>query len=165
MTKKSAPKTNYTKRTATPQIAKDHNGNSLLLCPFCTPPHTLHPSIPSPCGTILVLTAEQVVYKAKYNKKMVCVKCKQGGGEMVRFQGALIHTHNCAPGVMTMTVPPKYSKAAKFVHGMKSPFLKSMLEKYLGRTMPVEEVTPDGSRTGVVLGHFFLKDDDHAKRT
>jgi len=164
MTKKTEPKPNFTKRVGNPTIAKDEQGNAMLLCPFCTPTHTLHPQVPSPCGTQLILTAEQVVFKAKYIKGMVCVKCKKPGGEMVRFQNAYVHTHDCAPGVMTMTIPPTYSKAAAVVHKIKVPFVKDLIERYTGKAMQVDEVTGAGERTGTVLGYFFHKDVSHAKR-
>lgn len=102
----------------------------------------------------------QTVYRAKYNDKMVCVKCAKGGGEMVRFLEALIHIPDCMPGVATLVDPPPFSKFAKFVHA--SGKLKPLFEYFAGVATPIEEVMPDGKRTGVTLGYFF-KRMTHAK--
>jgi len=152
--KTKTQKSPYTLRSGIPTIKKDKDGNAVLLCPFCKPTHTLHPDIPSACGTKLILTAEQAVFRAKFNKKMICAKCHNGGGEMVIYQGGYIHTHDCAPGVMTMTVPPEFSDFAKHVYGFPE-WIKKRVQRYTGVAVPVEEILPNGTRTGVVLGYFF----------
>lgn len=108
------------------------------------------------CGTRLEVRAVQVVFRAKYQKDMICVKCGQGGGDMVRFQNAFIHADDCMPGVATFTEPPKYSKVAKLLYNFPA-FIKSIIEKKYGKIMPVDEVNPQGERTGVVLGYFFYE--------
>lgn len=116
----NVPRNPMTTRERVPIISKDDKGNALLLCPFCTPPHPINPESPAICGTILQVRALQTIYKAKkYDPKTVCVKCQKGGGEMVLFQGALIHTHDCMPGVVALSSPPKYSNFAKYVYGLK----------------------------------------------
>jgi len=112
------------------------------------------PDKPAACGTLLVLTAEQTVYKAKYDKRFICAKCHQGGGEMVIYQGGFIHTHDCAPGVMTMTEPPQFSRLAGVVYKLPER-IKKIIQRYTGNAMPVEEILPNGTRTGVTLGYFF----------
>ena len=166
--KKTSVKSPTTKRVAVPRMVKDENGNAILLCPFCKPTHPLNPSMPALCGTTLVLTAEQTIIRAKYNKDIVCVKCGEGGGEMVMFQNSYIHSHDCKPGVMAMTNPPKYSKIAEKIYAIKNDFIKNFIEKFIGRAMPVEEIDTKGKKTGVILGYFFWKpkkEVTNAKRT
>ena len=153
----------YVTRTGIPQIVKGDNGSALLMCPFCNPSHPLQPSVPALCGTILVLTAEQAMFRAKYDRKMVCVKCGKGDGMMVMFQGAFIHTHDCAPGVIAMTQPPEYSKFAKYVYEIKNERLKKLVEGYTGRAVMVEEVTPEAVKTGVIFGYYFNKENKNGK--
>lgn len=146
----------FTERIGTPKATKDEKGNAVLWCPFCIPSHPLDTGGASACGTILQVRAVQIVYKSKFNKDLVCVKCQKGGGDMVHFNNAYIHTHDCMPGVATFVDPPKFSKAAALV--FKAPgWIKPRLEKILGEAKPVEEVTEDGTRTGKILGHFFWR--------
>src|SRR5512139_3341408 len=107
--KKGMSKSKITTRERVPILSKDGKGNALLLCPFCTPPHPINPQTPAVCGTILQVRALQTVYHAKNYGDEVCVKCGKGGGEMVVFQGALVHTNDCTPGVVALSTPPKYS--------------------------------------------------------
>lgn len=145
-------------RERIPILSKDGKGNALLLCPFCTPPHPINPDSPSICGTILQVRALQTIYKAKkYDKNTVCVKCQKGGGEMVLFQGALIHTHDCSPGVVALSTPPKYSLFAEWTHGLEDGPIKHYIQKRFGNAMAVEEVTPTGEKTGKIFGYFFNK--------
>jgi hypothetical protein len=154
--KKSTIKPKYTTRIEAPIAKKEKDGSAGLYCPFCKPTHKILPGMEYPCGTRIEVRAAQMVFKAKYEKNMVCAKCRKGGGEMVRFQNAFIHTHDCTPGVATFTEPPKFSKIAEALS--RSPeWLKDRVEKRFGKIMPVDEVTPDGTRTGVVLGYFFYK--------
>lgn len=158
MSHKKGSKSRISTREAVPLISKDSKGNALLLCPFCTPPHPINPDSPSTCGTILQVRALQTVYKSKkYETTNVCVKCGKSGGEMILFQGALIHMADCTPGVVALSTPPKYSTLAKFTHGLKDGSLKNILQKSFGKATPVEEVTPAGVRTGLVFGYFFNK--------
>lgn len=159
MKKKSwKPKNNVFTRERTPILSKDNKGNALLLCPYCTPAHPINPDSPSVCGTILQVRALQTVYKAKkYDPKTVCVKCKKGGGEMVLFQGALVHTHDCSPGVVALSTPPKYSILAKLTCKLKDGRLKNLIQKLYGVAVPVEEVMPNGEKTGKIFGYFWNK--------
>jgi len=155
MSKKSSFKPPVSQRTATPGMTKGADGRNVILCPFCKPAHELHPGFMEACGTRLQLSAVQQVVKAKYSGT-ICVKCGKGGGEMVRYMNAFIHTSDCSPDVMTMTEPPKFSRLAKIIY--KSPkWAKMFFEKFTGQTMPVDEVKPDGTRTGVTLGYFFMR--------
>lgn len=125
------------------------------MCPFCKDSHPISPFVPSSCGTFVEVTAVQEVVRAKYNKNIKCAKCGQGGGEMVQWQNAYIHANDCTPGVRTMAEPPKYSKLAGVIYNMQAGWIKTQLEKITGKAVPVDEVTPNGTKTGVVLGHFF----------
>lgn len=161
MKKTTVVKPKLTTRTSVPKMVKDKNGHALILCPFCTPPHPLNPNVPSACGTRLVLTAEQVVVRAKYDKHFICVKCGKGGGEMVQYQNGFIHVTDCDPNKITMLEPPVYSKFAAFVHGMKNKRIKKLIESVKGQAMPVEEIDQKGIKTGRTLGYFFFKDVKH----
>lgn len=149
-------------RYGTPTITRDKDGTAILNCPFCAPTHPIRPNIASVCGTMLEVRAVQRVYRAKYEKGMVCVKCGQGGGEMVLFQNGFIHTYDCKPGVVALANPPKFSRLADAAH-KAPPSVRKMIEGVMGDIVPVYEVNPDGTKTGVTLGYFF-KRGKHAKR-
>jgi len=152
--RKSGIKPPFTERIGVPSVTKDKNGSAILWCPFCKPSHPLRADNKSTCGTVMQIRAVQVVYKAKYDNKLVCVKCGHGGGEMVRFQTSFIHTHDCSPGVATFTEPPNYSMLAKLLY--KLPVrARTLLERTTGKIVPVEEVTEIGEKTGKIFGYIF----------
>lgn len=157
MSKKNSVKPFVKERVDIPKIVKDKNGAAILLCPFCSPSHPLRADQATACGTIVRVQAVQTVFRSNYShKNMVCVKCGKGGGDMVTWQNnAFVHVHDCSPGVTAMNEPPKMSKAAGIIYNFP-PVLRRIAEAAWGKTMKVDEVTPDGKRTGVVLGHFFL---------
>lgn len=146
----------YTTRIDAPKPGKDKDGKPAMMCPFCNPSHPLVPGLEAPCGTNLQVRAVQIVYKSKFHDDMVCAKCGKSGDQMVRFQNAFIHIKDCAPGVATLTEAPKFSKLARLFYNPPAR-IKLMMEKLFGRSMAVDEVTPDGKRTGRVLGYFFMK--------
>jgi len=152
-----------TSRTAAPRIEKGNDGVAVIICPFCETPHALRPDRTSSCGTRLVLTAEQTVLRAKYEKNVVCVKCGKGGGEMVMRQNAFVHKSDCTPGVAFLTEPPKFSKLAYFIGKIKQGRIRNTIESFMGKAMPVDEVLENGTRTGTVLGYFFHKEVKHAE--
>lgn len=152
--KTKAPKTPVRERYGTPFITREKDGSAILNCPFCKPTHPIRPDVGSACGTMLEVRAVQRIYRAKYEKDMVCVKCGKGGDEMVLFQNGFIHTHDCAPGVVALANPPKYSKLAAKVYGTK---LQGLAERIFGKITPVHEVNPDGTKTGLTLGYFFTR--------
>jgi hypothetical protein len=160
MSKKNSFKPPVSQRTGTPGLTKGEGGRNVILCPFCKPAHELRPGFVEPCGTTLQINAVQQVVKAKYSG-LVCVKCGKGGGDMVRYMNAHIHTHDCSPEVMTMTEPPKFSRLAMIIYKLPKR-AKKFFEKFTGQVMPVDEVKPDGTRTGVTLGWFFLPRGKHA---
>lgn len=144
-------------RRAVPLLETEKNGSNVLMCPFCVPSHPITPFVPSGCGTVVEVLAAQTTYRAKYNKGMVCVKCGKDGGVMVRMNDAFTHNYDCTPGTTTLTAVPKFSKFAAFVFGMKDGRLKETIQGWTGVAAEVKEVTPEGERTGVILGHFFHK--------
>jgi len=156
MSKKTVYKDPVYSRFGIPTVSKDKDGNALLLCPFCRPPHPLLPNQAAICGTRLEVRAIQPVIRAKYDKKILCAKCGQGGSEMVQYGSAFIHTNDCTPGVGMMTEAPKFSKLAEWVHGLPEG-LRATIEKRTGTASPVEEMTPDGKKTGKTLGYIFYK--------
>jgi len=155
MSKKQSFKPPYRQRTAVPKLTKDENGANILLCPFCADPHPIMPFVPSPCGTLVTFYAEQTIYRAKADNRFVCAKCGKGGGEMVKWNDAFIHTPDCKPEVRTLLEPPMYSQWARLVYNMHDGKIKDLIQQALGRAAVVEEVTPDGKVTGVVMGYFF----------
>ena len=152
--KQSHTKSPVTRRSSLP-LVETIKGGKVLMCPFCKPSHPVVPFQQAQCGTMIEVQAVQEVYRAKFDKRIKCAKCGQGGGEMVRWQNAFLHVIDCAPEIRTMAEPPKYSKLAGVVYNMQASWIKSQLEKFTGKAVPVDEVTPDGQKTGVVLGHFF----------
>lgn len=157
MSKKHTPRPKVTNRIESPKITKDETGAAVLLCPFCNPPHTLRTDGISGCGTIIQVRAVQAVYRSNLHKDMVCVKCQKSGGDMVQFNDAFVHIADCMPGVTTITEEVQYSKFAKFVFGLRPGKLKKYLETRYGEVKSVAEVTPNGERTGKILGYFFYK--------
>ena len=75
---------------------------------------------------------------------------------MVRFLNAYVHVGDCAPGVVTLAEPPDTSFFAHGIYLLPLAF-RSRIEKVTGRVMPIDEVMPDGTRTGKKLGYFFLR--------
>lgn len=132
------------------------NGTPVIQCPFCKPTHPLSVSGVSACGTVLELRAAQMVFDGRFNKDIVCIKCKKGGGKLIQFNDAFIHAHDCMPGVFTFADPPKFSKMAKIAFHARPP-IKSWMQKIFGEAKAVEEVKPDGTRTGKHLGYFFYQ--------
>lgn len=153
--KRSNPKPAYSQRVAAP-IGRMEDGKPILMCPFCKPSHPLIMGGTALCGTDLQVRAIQTVFKAKYEKGMLCAKCGKGGGEMVMFQNAFVHINDCMPGVATLTQPPKFSLIARLLYRFPER-IKNALKKKFGEIMPVAEVLPDGTRTGKTLGYFFYK--------
>lgn len=155
MSKKNSVRPAESFREALPKIEKDDKGANVLMCPFCVPSHPILPFVPGPCGTAIEIKAIQKIYHAKYNKNMICARCHEGGGKMVLINNVFFHAHNCAPGVLTLTQEPKYSAVAKIVYNMKDGRLKKFIQDRMGKAASVDEVTPEGNKTGKVLGYFF----------
>lgn len=154
MSKQKSFRPPFTERFATP-IMKLEGQRPVVMCPFCVPSHELSVTGPSACGTLLQLRSVQRIYEGRLNKDLVCVKCGQGGGKLVHFNDAFIHTHNCKPGVLTFSDPPKFSRLASLIH--KGPAWIKRISARLGKTMAVEEVLPDGKKTGKILGYVFYQ--------
>lgn len=154
--KRNTPKPRIDQRIAAPLAKQDEKGKAVLMCPFCKPSHVLIPGTTAKCGTDLQVRAVQMMFNAKYEKDMVCVKCGKGGGRMVRFQNSFVHADDCTPGVATLTEAPKFSTMARVMFHLPDR-IKELFKTSLGEIMPVAEVTPDGTRTGKTLGYFFYK--------
>ena len=144
-------------RESEPRV-NEIKGEVTLLCPFCEPPHPIAVGQDSACGTALLVKAVQVIYPTRTvnERGMICVKCKKGGGEMVKFNLGYVHLHECSPGTRLMAEAPKFSRFARTVYGMPA-WMRSPIEKRMGRARQVKEVDPQGVDTGNVLGYFFYK--------
>jgi hypothetical protein len=149
--KTKATQPTFRVREAEPKVTKD----AKIMCPFCPIPHPLIAGEVAPCGTYIHVSAVQRIYRAKFNKDMVCAKCGKVGGEMIHSRNAFTHLEDCMPGVAVMNEAPKFSRFASFVYKMNDGILKTLIEKRTGEAKPVEEVEPSGKRTGVTLGYFF----------
>lgn len=166
MSKRSSVQQPTTIRRHVPLLEKDNHGANVLMCPFCIPSHPITPFVASGCGTVVEVQAVQTVYRAKYQKGMVCVKCGKSGGMMVRMNDAFTHSFDCTPGTTTLTAVPAFSKIATWVFKMKDGRLKEFIQGFTGVAAEVKEVTPEGERTGVILGHFFhQRKKDNGKHT
>jgi len=143
-------------REAEPKVTKDMK----IMCPFCPIPHPLVAGEVATCGTYIKVSAVQRIYRTRLNKDMVCAKCGKPGGEMVHFQNAFVHLEDCMPGVAVMNEAPQFSRLASFVFKMKDGKLKNIIEKRTGAAKSVEEVEPNGKRTGRTLGYFFYRSQD-----
>jgi hypothetical protein len=129
-----------------------------VMCPFCEIPHPLELGQDSACGTVLKISAVQTVYPIRtVNKhKMTCVKCKKGGGEMIKYNHGYVHLLECAPHTKLMASAPEFSRLARAVYFMTPP-VRKVLEKRYGLAKQVVEVDEHGQDTGNVLGYFFYK--------
>lgn len=152
----------YTEREASPKVAKDKNEAVTLFCPFCEIPHPVNVSQESPCGAQLRVTVVQPVFRAKdFPEKdfpeMRCAKCGERGGEVVRFNQGYVHTNDCKPGVKMLAEQPVFSRSAKWAFHLKDGRLKNWIKKQIGIPQAVEEITPTGEKTGVILGYVFYR--------
>lgn len=131
-----------------------------ILCPFCDPPHPIMVGQDSACGTTMKVTAVQTIYPARTTKKhnLVCIKCGKGNGEMVKFNKTFVHAFDCTPGTKLITVPPEFSKLAKFIFQLPA-WLRKQVEKITGFAKEVKEVDAQGTDTGKILGYFFYSPD------
>jgi len=141
-----------------PPKTRQTGDNLEILCPFCKIPHTIGVNSDSACGTSLHVSAVQTVYPARtvHKHKMVCIKCGEGGGEMVRYNNSTVHLVDCRPDVQLVAEQPKYSPGARFVFSLH-PKLKAIIQKFTGIAKDVREVDAKGAETGKILGYFFFK--------
>lgn len=137
-------------------LTKKEKDGIVLLCPFCDPSHPIVPGQPNACGTTLRVTAVQQIFNARTVRmnKMICVKCGQGGGQMVQYFNGYLHLEDCNPEVQMLTQIPKYSRWAEIVYKFPE-WLRDLFEKYTGVVQIVREMTPEGVETGEVQGYFF----------
>lgn len=152
-------------REAIPTAQRTKDG-AQILCPFCVPTHPLDIGQFSPCGTFLKVTAVQNVIPARVvrREKLICVKCKQGGGEMVKYMNGYIHLADCMPGTKLLRTKPDYNILAGLVFKMPQGIQKQ-IARFAGYPQQVKEITPDGAETGKIAGYFFLKGQSNAPRT
>jgi len=152
----SAPRPEVSTREALPRV-KEEKGGVILQCPFCEIPHPVSIGKDSPCGTTLRVTAVQtIIPKRTVNKRgLKCIKCGQGGGEMVPFNNGFIHLIECMPGVKLMTQAPEhFSRMAKLVYRLP-PWARRGIEKRTGVARQIDEIDPEGRETGKTLGYIF----------
>lgn len=162
--KSAFPKKSYVPKQETrfreeiPQLHQTKAG-AQLLCPFCIPTHPLVPGVPNPCGTVLHVTAAQMIYTKKTvaSRKLICSKCKQGGGEMVQYMNVYAHIPDCKPDTFLLPQLPDFNYLARVVFGLPAGPLKEWLEKRYGSAQQVQDIDADGNKTGKVIGYFFLK--------
>lgn len=129
-----------------------------ILCPFCVPAHVLTPGVPSTCGTILKLTAEQRILPSRITRMnhIKCLKCHQEGGEMIQYMNGFIHLEDCNKETRLLPDLPAFSFWARLVFSMPAK-IRKQVEKVTGLSQAVHEIDREGNMTGRVLGHFFMK--------
>lgn len=151
-------KPEVTVRELPPKIQKAGDGVQIL-CPFCAVPHPISIAQNAPCGTKMSVLAVQTIYPTRtVNKyKFTCLKCGQGGGEMIRFNNGYVHVSDCAPSVKLLVSVPEFSRLAKIV-GASPKWLSALIERYTGKVQEVKEIDAQGRDTGVTLGYFFLRE-------
>lgn len=156
-TKKPAYRGGIKTRRSTPGVMNTKDG-AQLSCPFCNPTHVLVPGTPGHCGTILEITAVQQVISSRIvrNEGLVCARCRQGDGEMVKYMNGYIHLANCAPGTRLLSELPEFSKSAEFVFRLPGK-VRSFVERITGVVQYVKEIDTQGQETGRIVGYFFLK--------
>ena len=148
-------RTDFKIRELPPKVKNTPEGVQVS-CPFCTPPHPILPGVESACGTTLKVTAVQTILTAHASKfnKVICVKCGESGGEMVKYMNSYVHLVDCKPDTKLLAEMPAMNKWAKVV--IKLPeWLRRPVEKRTGHAQEVREIDAEGKETGRVLGHFF----------
>lgn len=140
------------------KVVMGENGLKFL-CPFCIPSHPIVPGQPSVCGTEIKIVAEQITIPQRTvrDKGLVCMKCHESGGVMVRYMNGFVHLHDCKPGTMLLPEKPDFSAKAEKVFKMKNGWLKRLYIKRNGRPEPVHEIDAQGNKTGETLGYVFTK--------
>ncbi len=133
---KSAPQV----RRRGPKI-KEENGDIVLFCPFCHPPHRISLDTAATCGTILELTAVQTLYQ-----DVTCELCGRGQGTLLKIGESYRHAHDCVPGRKIYTVPPKKRRSARWAWKMPD-WATMFLGKRFNLT-PVELRTKEGTIDG-----------------
>lgn len=144
-------------RELPPKVVQTKKG-VMIQCPYCNPPHAILPGVESQCGTTLRVTAVQKYLNphATRHNKLICLKCGQGGGEMVRYRNGFVHMQECAPDTKLMTEIPPLSKVARLVYKLPVK-LRALIEKRTGEVKELQEIDKEGKPTGLVLGYFFWK--------
>ena len=155
--KHKAPRSDV-KTRETPPLVRQTKKGVVVECPFCVPTHPILPGVASPCGTTLRVTAVQTYLSshATRHNKLVCLKCGNGDGEMIKYRGGYVHMADCAPGTKLLTEIPPLSKVAKIVYLLPRK-LRSLVEKSTGVAKELQEIDTEGKPTGNILGHFFWK--------
>lgn len=145
-------------RESPPKVVSTKKG-AVVNCPFCNPTHPILPGVVSPCGTVLRVTAIQVYFSAHYTRHhdLICLKCGQGDGQMIRYRNGYVHMEECAPEKKFITEAPKLSTLAKIVFKMPVS-LRKIAEKRFGVAKELQEIDEVGKETGKVLGYVFWKE-------
>lgn len=151
---------NFQIREQPPKTEVTKNGMQVL-CPYCPLPHPLIPGEVAACGTIVKVTAVQMVMPARRARrdKIRCMKCHQTeGGEMVKYNNGWIHATDCMPGTRFLALMPEFSKLAGWVFRLKETnLIRKWVEGVKGAAQEVHEIDAEGKETGTVLGYYFLK--------
>lgn len=144
-------------REASPSMNRTKAGVQIL-CPFCRPTHAIAPGEPTPCGTILRLVAVQDVLPSRIVRiqGLKCLKCHNGGGEMVQYMNGFIHLEDCDPKTRLLPQHPNYNIFARLVFKLPKG-IRSVIEKSTGPAQEVDEIDEQGNKTGKVMGYFFMK--------
>lgn len=150
-------KSPFRTREAGPSMTMTKDG-ARILCPFCKPPHVIFPGQPTPCGTTLKLTAIQDILPSRIVRMqhILCLKCHQGGGEMVQYMNGFVHLIDCDPKTRLLPEIPAFNLLAGVVFHLPEG-VRTVIEKVAGHAQAVEEIDVAGNKTGKVLGYFFMK--------
>lgn len=130
-----------------------------LLCPFCSDHHVILPNQQSPCGTRIEVQAVQEIFRARTVRQqgLICVKCKKGSGEMIRYGEAFIHLKECNPGMKLIHQMPPSSKLAHLVFSLPK-FWRGQVEKIVGyEAQQIQVMDETGETTGEIAGYFFRR--------
>lgn len=104
------------------------NGQKVIVCPFCDPPHALIAEEVAPCGTYIQVRAVQNVFR---NEK--CELCGERNGLLIMVGNKFKHTHDCSPGKFLFAAPPKKSTIAGVVYKLPD-FIQPAFAKIFKRT-------------------------------
>lgn len=135
------------------------NGDMQFGCPFCDKPHIIRTDVVSYCGAHIEVMAVRTKVGTK-GHKLVCMRCGNGDGTLIKHGEGYVHDHNCEPNVTILDNPDamvlRYSKLAKFTYKLQIKWLYDLICKWKkAHPFEIADLDINGQRTGLVRGYVW----------
>lgn len=116
-------------------------------CPFCKPSHPIHVGKTAQCGTVLILTAKQELWKG-----VNCALCGKGDGTLMRVGNLYRHTHDCTPGMNLFHSEnkPRKSFGARIVFHLPRKAQEWIRDRYHRVAVELHDDPKDKKATGYI---------------